>query len=534
MAFSVAVAGTSVQLVLTDGTVTTVTLPTGVTVVSGARPRFAILGKNVIVVNATSEPIWIDPTGTARCLRISAPLWQPTVAAGAAGTLSGIFQVVVRFVVKDADGNDLMVSSAGPESATVTVTNQKIAVSNIPTSSDPMVNCRRLSRTATGPTEEFFEWVDLDDNVTTSYEDDASDLALSLLPDPEDLGAAPVGLHLIVEWKGRLWGVSKDEPDVVYFTPEGQLYAWPAEFSLPVNPRGRDLVGVVGFVPKRDELGIARHDVFWKVIGSNEDDFRMVKLLESREGPKVMVSQDTVVVTRDVGRWLGGDGVYEWNADEIKSISDEDVRPWFSTDTTFNRAVFPTAFARFEPVLYAYQLFLAAAGGTTINRWVSFDLQRRKFLGPHKTGLTDPTAAGVVYDASELLVAALGGANGTIYLVTPGLYRDGAATAIEFDVTTAFFTGGTPNVWHLWKRLSVLVKKIAGGTLSVFKTVGDLDTAETVTPYSRSLSVERPNRGDLQIMGTGKLLKLRFYNNEVDRNIEIYGVEVPYHELGER
>lgn len=533
MAFSVAVAGTSLQLVTTAGVVTTVTLPAGVSIVTGRPARFAILGKNVIVVNAVSEPIWIDSVGTARRVRITAPLFAPAVAVGAAGTLSGTFSVRVRFVVKDEDGNDLMVSAAGPESAEITVTNQKIAVSNISVSADATVNCRRLSRTATGPTEDFFEWVDIDDNTTTTFSDDASDLALSLVPDPEDLGAAPVALKLIVEWKGRLFGVTADEPDFVYFTPEGKLYAWPSAFKLPVNPRGRDLVGVVGFVPKRDELGIARHDVFWKIVGNDEVDFRMVKLLESREGPKIMVSGDTVVVTRDVGRWLGGDGIYEWAADTVINISDEDVKPWFTTDVTFQRSAFPSAFARFEPVLYAYQVFLPAAGGTTINRWVSFDLQRRKFLGPHRTQLTTPTAAGVVYDGNELLVACIGAADGKIYLVTPGQYRDGAATQIPLDVIIAFFTGGAPNVHHLWLRLSILVKVISGGTLSVFKTVGDLDTAE-VASLSRSLSVERPHRGALEIMGPGKLLKLRFVNEEADRNIEIYGLEVPYHELGER
>ena len=73
MPFTVAVAGTALKLIQTDGTITTITLPSGVGIVENEPARFAILGRNVIIANAVSEPIWIDPTGAARVLSLTPP-----------------------------------------------------------------------------------------------------------------------------------------------------------------------------------------------------------------------------------------------------------------------------------------------------------------------------------------------------------------------------------------------------------------------------------------------------------------------------
>lgn len=526
MAFSVAVAGTSLQLVLTDGTVTTVTLPTGVVVVSGQVARFAILGKNVIVANAVSEPIWIDPAGVARKLRLMGPLFAPTLAAGAAGTLSGTFKVRVRFVLKDEDGNDIMVSDASPESADVTVTNQLIAVSNISTSAESFVNCRRLSRTADGPGEEYFDWLDIDDNTTTSFSDDASDEALSVAAEEDDLGAAPMNLQILVEWKGRIWGKSPFEADRLRYTSLGKSYAWPVANDLPIQPVGRDLIGITGLMKRRDELGVSRRDVIWKVIGSDETNFELVKVVEG----KGVISHDTIVVTRDVARFLGEDGVYEWDEGGVRSISDEAVQPWFTTDTYFNRALFPSAFARFEPYRNSYDLFLAAAGSSSIDRWVSYDIDRKRWMGPHKTDAFTPTAAGVVYDASELLIPVAAGSDGLIYKVTPGTYRDGSNTAIAFDVTGKFHSGAAPDVVHYWGELSILTRVEAGGTLTITPKVGRLDAAAQ-TSISHDLTLGRQR---LRRLGVGPLMNLRFQNSEANQRVELYGYEVDWFQVGRR
>lgn len=528
MPFSVAVAGGDLQIVYADGTVQTLTLPTGVTISDARPPYFAILGRNVILAGAPDRPIWIDPDATVRPVQVPTPSRAPTLAASAgAGTLSGTFRVKVSYVVKDHLGVDLMESNLSQASAaSPTLTNKKLAMSNIPLSASSYVNARRFYRTATGPGEEYFEWFDIDDNTTTSFEDDTADAALSLFPAPDDHGQAPNRLTRIVEWKNRIWGVNAADLDGVVFSADGKLYAWPSTNQLPAGPAGGDRFGVVGLIPRRDELAIGRRDRVWKVIGNDETDFRMVILVEG----KGILAPGSIVVARDVGRWLADDGVYEWDAAGVRCISDDDAKAWFTTDTYFNRALFPQAFARYNPLRHSYELFLAPVGGSTFTRWVSYDIDRKKWLGPHLTSAFTPTSAGVVYDASELKVPCVAGSDGKLYLVTPGTYHDGTSTAIDFDVTVAHHTGNAPDIEHFWGLLSILTKKLAGGTLDVICTTGDLSASPSAT-ISHDMTTGRQK---LRRAGVGRLLKVRLRNNEVDRETEVYGYELPFHELGRR
>lgn len=526
MPFSVVAAGSSLQLIYTDGTIATVTLPAGITINPLRRSRFTILGRNVIVVNGPTKPIWIDPDGVCRPCSIPTPTRAPVVAAGAADTLSGTFRVAFSNVIKTDLGLDLMESDRSPASAPVTTANQAIAVSAIQTSGETLVNCRRVYRTSTGPSEDYYEWFDLDDNTTTAYEDGASDASLSLLPAPDDLGQTPARLTLIQEWKGRLWGVSPTDPDSALFSSDGKFYAWPVTNNLPVRPVGADRFGVVGIVPRRDELAFGKRDIIWKVIGDDEDSFRLVKLVEG----KGILGADTINVNRDVARWLSDDGVYEWDSAGVRCITDDDVKGWFTTDDYFNRATFPQAFSRYNPLKHAYELFLSAVGSTVFDRWISYDIARKKWLGPHKTDAFTPSGAGVVLDSSELALPVVGGTDGYLYKITPGTFRDGAATAIALDVMTTFHTGNAPDIEHFWGLMSVLTRKLAAGTLTITGYVGGTDAAAG-TAFAHLLTTGRQK---LRRLGHGRLMKLRFQNSEVNQETEIYGYELPYHELGRR
>ncbi len=526
MPFSVVTAGSSLQLVHTDGAIATVTLPANSYVVSGLRPRFSILERNVIVVNALSRALWLDPDGFAYPLAIPTPNKAPTVAAGAAGALTGTFRVKVAYAIKNSLGAIIAEGGRSVASLTVTVAAQLIALTNIPKSADPSINCRRLYRTATGPGTEYFEWFDIDDNTTTSYSDDAADADLSLFSAQTDLGAAPARLELCAEWKGRLWGKSTSEPDTLRYSADGKLYAWPATNSLKVLPVGKDRLGITAIIPRRDELGIARRDIIWKVIGSANNDFRMVKLVEG----KGAIAPDSVIVSRDVARWLAEDGVYEWDGEGVRCISDMQVHPWFSTDTYFNRALFPSAFARYDPLKHSYDLFLAPAGGTDFTRWVSFDISRKCWLGPHKTDAFTPTGAGVIFDANEVLVPVVCGGDSYVYSVTPGTYRDGAATAVDFDVTGKFHSGNAPDITHYWGQMAILTKVETGGTLSIVPKVGRLNAVAGAT-VSHDLTTGRER---LRRLGVGPLCQIRFQNAEANRSCEIFGYEMPMHEIGRR
>jgi len=237
-----------------------------------------------------------------------------------------------------------------------------------------------------------------------------------------------------------------------------------------------------------------------------------------------------VNVTRDVARWLGADGVYEWDAAGVRCISDDDVKPWFSTDDYFNRAYFPDAFSRYNPIRHAYELFLVPAGGSTFSRWVSYDIARKKWLGPHKTAALTPTSAGVIFNSSEIHVPVVGGNDGYVYATTPGVFRDGLATAIDFDAVGAFHTGGAPDIEHFWGLISILTKIQGAGTLELIVTTGGLDAIASATiNHDMTTGRQKLRRG-----GVGRLMQMRLRNNELDGRVEVYGYELPFHELGRR
>jgi hypothetical protein len=525
MPFSVVVAS-AIKIIESTGAVMDLTLPGGVWIDPLKMARFAVLDRNVIIVNAVSQPVWIDAFGNLRNLVIRTPAGAPTMAAGAAGALTGTFRCKVSFVIKDDLGNDLAEGPLSIPSTTVTVAAQKIVVSNIPTSGNTSVNCRRVYRTTAGPGEVYFEWFDLDDNTTTTFTDDAPDAAISLLPAPDDLGSAPARLTLATEYRGRVFGVSSAEPDYLRFSADGKHYAWPASNSIPVRPLGRDRFGVSGFMPRRDELGVGRRDYIWKLIGNDETDFRMVKLVEGTG----IQAPDSIIVTRDVARWLAADGVYEWDAAGVRCISDDDVKPWFTTDDYFERAYFPDAFSRYNPIRHAYELFLVPAGGSSFTRWVSYDIARKKWLGPHKTAALTPSSAGVILDSDEIHVPVVGGADGYVYATTPGVFRDGVNTAIDFDAVGAFHTGGAPDIEHFWGLISILSKIQGAGTLELIVTTGGLDAIASATiNHDMTTGRQKLRRG-----GVGRLMQMRLRNNELDAQVEVYGYELPFHELGRR
>ena len=527
MPFSLVASGSKIQIIFSDGTIQDVTLPSGVSVVASQPARFAVLGRNVIVANAVSQPIWVDPDGNARPVVIVGPALAPTLAVGAAGGLSGDFAAAFSYTIKDDFGNLLFETPRSPVSNTLTATADIIDVSAISISGTAAINGRRVYRSADGPTDELFFWFDLDDNTTTTFSDDTSDEALSVEAAPSEVGVGPLRMEIVTEWKGRLWAKNAIDPENLIYTALNKLYAWPAENELIVQPVGRDRFGITGLIKRRDELGVCRRDILWKIVGSNEDDFSMVKVVEG----KGCVSHETIVVVRDVARFLGDDGVFEWDDSGFRSITDETVHPWFTTDTYFNRALFPSAFARYDPFRNAYDLFLAATGSTVFDRWITFDIDRKKWMGPHKTDAFTPCSAGLVYDSSELLVPVIGGTDNYVYKVTPGTYRDGASTTIDFDVTGKFHSSAAPDIHHYWGELSILTRIESAGTLSIFPKVGRLaDSAGATISHDLTLGRQRLRR-----LGVGPLLNLRFRNNENNQRVELYGYEVaPVFEYGRR
>ena len=523
MPYSIIQAGNDLQFLNSDGVLTTLTLPTGVELSELTPPRWAIINRYVVLANTPNYPLTIDGEGTVRPLSPAAPVLAPTVAVGSAGSLSGTYSgITYTYIIKDSAGNLIAESGMSPASGSVTVTSDKIAVSGIGISPDTQVTGRRIYRPTTNGTT-LFKWFDLDGNVLTSFEDDLADAALPIVSAPT-LGTAP-RLTLIKEWRNRLWGVSEDKKDSLRYAEPDAWWAWPNTNEIKVPILGDSSRGIIGLMPRREALGVGKRDVIWQVTGQTPTDFRVVKLAESIG----IESQESLVIYRDTVWWLWKDGVYQWNSEGIKNISDGKVRSWFATDSYFNRDKFQNAFAIFDPTRLKYRLFLASAGSTTIDRWVEYDIETKTWWGPHKTGAFDPTCAFLLFDASDKVVPVTGSDDAYVWEPT-SVATDHLSEGIETEVITKWHDGGAPDFEKHWGAISVLGKVQEAGEIAVSPTVGYLDATEQ-TPMTYDMTLGREN---LDRLGRGQLMKLRFAHSIYNEPVELYGVQIPFNIFGQR
>ena len=517
--------GASLQLYNQAGTLSTLTLPSAITLDTNRPPRFTIYDRFIVMVNTPSRPITIDAAGSVRVLT---PL-PPTVALtldddGGAGNLSGDYKALQTYVIRDSDGNIIAESDYGPAmDAAFVAAADTLDAEGVNLSSEAVTDSR-LYRTTNGGAV-YFQWIDVNGNaLTQSVSDDTTDGALSLVAAPS-LGTCP-NMSLVASWRGRLWGVDRADVDYARYSEAGVMYAWPALNSLLIGRAGADARGITAFIPRRDALGIGRRDGLYQVTGSTQANYNVVTLSEACG----VESQETVKVYRDVAYFLWKDGVYRWGPTGIDCISDGKVRDWFVSDTYFNRGRFTFAFAGIDPVNNRYRLFLAALGSVVEDRYVEYDIQDGTWWGPHKTAaFTTFTAAGGTADSNDRFLPLIASSDGYLWK-NQATQTDNTSDGIDFEITTKRHDGLTPDIEKNWGQLSLISKVQAAGSLTVTPYVGSLNAAAG-TAITADMT---KGREKLPRMGAGKHCGFTFSHTTNAQDVELYGYELPFYELGRR
>lgn len=532
MAFYLAHAGTKLYKVDVNGVAVELTLPAGVTLSSTRRARFLILERTILCFHAPSRPIMIDPNLVVRILTPVAPAAGLTGAASGVGTFTGTYTYVVTFAITDGT-RILSESPESAETAVVAATNAQFDLTNIPVSTDPGVNARRIWRTTVDGGEVFYRVTTIYNNADTTYTDTTADAGLPVNDLLSDELGEPMGntdpaeyFEIGTVWKDRAWAAGNVTPDRVFYSGNLAPWAWSPEAYVTAKPSGQDLEGASGFLPRRDELGIGKRRSLWKVIGSDPVNFDMIRVVE---GTGIWAPESALVI-RDEGYFLAEDGVYKWGPGGLKNLSKERVHSWFTSDAYFNRARFPYAFAKHNQRFNTYELHLAAAGSDVNDRWVSLDLETGRWMGPHLTGAFTPSCGGVLEDDDGLVTPFIGGTDGIIYKCNQPDFTD-AGTAIDFDVTTKRHSQGDPERTKYWGEMSIHTKAEAAGTLTITPSVGDL-AASAGIPISHDLTRTRRR---LRRIGVGRFVQFRLQNAENNQGVEVRGYEIePVSDLGRR
>lgn len=517
-------------VVTEDGAGAELVVPSTVEVTEDRPPRFEVNGVHAIVVNSVSQPLIVDDNGIVMFLSPLAPLTAPTVAVGTGGGLTGTYFVKYTFVIRTLDDIDVAESGFSPTSASVVLTADKLAVSAIETMPglttliDPRYEIiRRFYRTTNGTTT-FFKWYDLQDNTSVTFEDDASDASLATFSAP-NLGTVPF-LSNIASFRDRLFGVDDStNREILLYSEAGRRWAWPEDnYFLAPQIKGDSQSGITALMPRGEALGIAKSGMLLQLTGTTDDDFRIV-VLSTTVGA---LNQESVASYRENVYFLGLDGVYRWGDDGLQCMSDGRVRSWFTTDDHFNRDLFTEAFAVIDPLDKSYKLFLAAAGSTTVDTWVEFDIETGTWWGPHRTDAYELSSAFRL--AGHTPLVGYGEATGFITVETDTRSDDGTVIIECESVTTPMKVVDPPQT-ALWGELTVEVAPQAAGQLKIYPTVGELyENEQQVMPHDLSVASSRAGR-----LGFGRYLKLRFYNNTLEQVLQILGFEVdPVYIVGDR
>lgn len=515
--------GSSLQTMDSAGALTTLTLPTGITIDSTKTPRMTVYGRYVVVVNSVSRPITVDAEGVVRPLCPLPPRSVPVLSGAAGGSLTGTFLVRQTFKLWDVDRKLIAESDLGPPSLAGTIAAKYLQADNLDISTED-ISGSGIYRTTTGGVV-YFPWVDSEGNVSTTVMDDVSDAGLSLAAAPL-LGTPPADLELINEFKERLWGKSSTNPDYLRFTEATKMYAWPSTNTLLIPRLGGDLRGITGIIPRREALIVGRQDRLFQVTGDSTLNFRVIKL---KEGLGIE-SADSIVVFNDAAFWLSNQGVATMTeGGGVKVVSDDKVASWFTTDTYFNRSRFQYAVGRIDQDRGKYQLLLSAAGSTNLDRWVEYDIDNGTWWGPHKTDDFTPTWITTLLDANGDVVPAHASSTGFFYKDQP-TRTDGTGTGIALDVDGKFHDMGTPDIEKVFLQLSLISKIQAAGTLTVTPYVGGLDAAAGMA-ISANMTLGRER---LRRLANGRFVKLNFQHSTAGQDVELYGYELPFFERGRR
>lgn len=172
---------------------------------TGVVPDVAVIHGWLCVVDGTGTPRKWDMTNWYRW-GIVAPTTAPSVAAGAAGIPNGDYRFRVAFKrVPAANSIDPGAeSSMGTISASVTVANQMVDLTNIPISTDPQVNARAIYVEIGG---QWYLATTLNDNTTTTYSYNQADVDVVLNEQGRtDRNPPPDTLKIIEQHKDVTYG----------------------------------------------------------------------------------------------------------------------------------------------------------------------------------------------------------------------------------------------------------------------------------------------------------------------------------------
>lgn len=247
---------------------------------------------------------------------------QPTTAG--ALTLLGTYSYLVTFYNSTTSQESQAFAISSAVTITLTGSNAKVYLQDIPVSGDSQVNARRIYRTTANGSAYNAQLVyTILDNTTTVYLDVTADTGLGSLIKLY-LDAAPEFVKMVTH-KNRGFGFSANSSRL-YFSVLFNLWYWPQglvdltatakQYYIDINPDDGDYI--TNIISYNDELIVFKNNSIWVLGGFDETDF-FVRKVEFMAGIGC-VSCRGAEVADNWCYFIDANGIYRTNMQMVEYI----------------------------------------------------------------------------------------------------------------------------------------------------------------------------------------------------------------------
>lgn len=422
-------------------------------------------------LNDTSEWIFVaddslmrkvDSSGTVRNWGIAAPSAAPTIAVGAAGSLTGTYGA--RYSYARVVGSLVATeSSLSPAPTGVSLTSQTLNVTVV-ASSDAQVTNIRLYRTAAGGSSYLFDQQVANSGATLNSSQ--ADSALGAAGETDN--GVPNNMSWVTEFQGHLF-MTRDatNPHYLWYSKRFREEV-PSSNFLEIGHPSDPLQGAF---PLAGFLGVFSRLTKYRVVGNSTSGFTWLEALSSRGTPAVFAA---VVTSRGV-LFPARDGIFLTNFLQEDTELSQAIEPLFWGQTVhdyapidWDRAAAQMAMAEYKDRYYFSYPHTDQLGNLVTvyskdtQKWYFFDYG------------TDFRALYVEEDLDDLIG---GGSSGIVQILEDAGQSDDNGTNISLTFQPATRAGRDTTVRKLFQYL-IVDANAQTGTITVEVYIDDIERWE--------------------------------------------------------
>jgi len=464
---------------------------------------FAVHSDRCYFVDGTNLKITDGTSGNTRDAEITRPGSGTTVAAQGTGILRGTYDYKVTFY----NGTDGHESPASDATSTVTINDEQIRLSSIPTGASHVTARRIYRRKVSGSEVNWFYVHEIADNSTTQWDDNTLDVDVSATDiAPLSYSSSLPGFRYLEQHSGIMFLAGDD--DQLYFTMAGR--PWSVTDSIRVG--GEGAVGkITGLKSFQGLLVIFKEDSIWTLSGVSVETFSTRKILAGVG----CQGGHTIVPVGNLLYFLGEDAFYVFDGSRAAMISDPLQTDLIDRNRSRDKYAVGVHDEENQSIIWSW----TTSGGSANNQVSTFFYGNTNKYNMTAGDEPDQSWCPWSFDAGLTSCARVttgatardrkvwyGFANGVVG--EPGGSSDNT-TAIEFKWRTGKWDGDSPEMMKNWGELQVELKKQTNYShLEVRHYRDDDSTHEQIAVLDSQEQIH-----DLLVSDYSRDLRLEFYQN---------------------